>query len=295
MSQVLQPPIIANLVNSRKYADLPTLSAILTPQGLESTQSQEAPLADLLQTVAEGVYTITRTYQRHAALLLDAHLDRLEESAALEQIPLRLNRAALRAALRQLIEQSGNAESRFSISVSRQAPTHLYLAVEPLRGVPAELRQQGVAVATITTQRSNPTAKSSQWLHQRQRAAANLPSDIYETLLISTEEALLECAGANFYAILDGALYTADEGILNGISRRVLLQSVGDLLPVHLKPVTLGDVPRLSEAFLTSSSRGVVPIVTIDEQKIGTGTPGELTRELARRYDAWTDTHLEPI
>ncbi|NJL93532.1 MAG: hypothetical protein HC915_07270 [Anaerolineae bacterium] len=51
----------------------------------------------------------------------------------------------------------------------------------------------------------------------------------------------------------------------------------------------------MDEAFLTSSSRGVLPIVMIDDQPIGAGAPGVLTRELQQRYDAWTEAHLEPI
>jgi branched-subunit amino acid aminotransferase/4-amino-4-deoxychorismate lyase len=68
-----------------------------------------------------------------------------------------------------------------------------------------------------------------------------------------------------------------------------------DVLPVHEAAPNLADLPRFQEAFLTSSSRGVIPIVRIDDQIIGDGHPGPLTRTLSGRYDAWAEAHLEPI
>jgi branched-subunit amino acid aminotransferase/4-amino-4-deoxychorismate lyase len=52
---------------------------------------------------------------------------------------------------------------------------------------------------------------------------------------------------------------------------------------------------QIEEAFLTSSSRGVVPIIQINEQSIAAGRPGPLTQQLSTAYDAWVEEHLEPI
>jgi branched-subunit amino acid aminotransferase/4-amino-4-deoxychorismate lyase len=59
--------------------------------------------------------------------------------------------------------------------------------------------------------------------------------------------------------------------------------------------VRLVEVPAIQEAFLTSSSRAIVPITRIDDEVIGDGAPGAVTLELAGRYSAWVDAHLEPI
>lgn len=271
-------------------------TAILTPTGLIPTPYTADSLADAVQYEPQGVYTITRTFNRNHALLLDAHLDRLEESARLENMPCRLDRAALRAALRTLIDRSGNAESRFRITIPRADPTCVYLALENFSLLPEALKRDGVKVVTIDTSRHNPSAKTTEWMTQRKAATANLPQDIYEVVLVNEKGALLEGSSSNFYAVLKGELRTAGEGlVLSGISRKALLQAIGDLLPVCFEPITLRDVPHLTEAFLTSSSRGVIPIVEIDGQRIGDGTVGRFTRELQARYDAWTAAHLEPI
>lgn len=275
---------------------IPTLTtAVLTPKGLQLTGIEATSLADAVQYEPRGVYTVSRTYHRTFTLELDAHLDRLEESARLKGIALTLDRAALRAALRQVIEMSGNPESRFRLTVPDEQPDHVYIAVEPLNGVPPEVRSRGVQVRSFPTRRSNPRSKDTNWMISRVELQAQMGDDHYEGLLTGPGGEILEGLSSNFYAVKDAALHTADHGILYGISRRILLTVAQEVLPVRKAPVTLADIPQLSEAMLTSSSRGVVPIVGIDGQTINGGTPGPITRELAARYNTWADDHLEAL
>jgi len=269
------------------------ITAILTPQKLQPTPYTAGSLAEAARHEPPGVYTVARTYHRTMALCLDAHWDRLEESARLLEIPLRLDRQSARDALRQLILESGYPESRFRITAPADAPDHLYFAIEPFKDVPAEVRANGARVQSVNGQRSTPKAKNTAWMETR--AHLSLPEGVYEGLLIRPDGAILEGMSSNFYAIRDGALYTAQGAVLPGISRRIVLEVAPEVLPVHLEPVRLADVPRLQEAFLTSAGRGVVPIVEIDGQRVNGGRPGPFTRAIERRYNAWTEAHLEEI
>jgi branched-chain amino acid aminotransferase len=206
-----------------------------------------------------------------------------------------LDRAALRKALRGLIDQSGYPESRFRITVPRAAPETAILALEPFKPVPPDVAANGARVVCIDLARQNPTAKSNSWAIQRQSAVQAFPPGIYEGVLVSAAGELLECTSSNFYAVLGGALHTAETGILHGIARRLLLKVAEQELPLELRPVRVEDIPRLEEAFLTSAGRGVVPIVEIAEQRVGTGRPGPVTLRLRERYDEWAAAHLEPI
>lgn len=275
---------------------MPTTIGILTEQGLIDPDYTADSLAAALQFEPDGIYTVASTFKRNHALLLDAHLDRMEESARLEGIPLQLNRFSLRRALRTLIDRSSYANSRYRITVPRHDPKRFIISLEPFAGVPPQIREEGVKVATVEIARRNPRAKTNDWSRQRATAAEQILKDIYEGIIVNESAQLLEGFGSNFYAIRDGLLYTADESlVLGGISRKVALQVIPNVLPLRLTPITRADVPFLDEAFLTSSSRGVIPIVQIDEQFIGSGEPGPLTQEIARQYDAWVEAHLEPI
>ncbi len=67
------------------------------------------------------------------------------------------------------------------------------------------------------------------------------------------------------------------------------------ILPVYLEAVKINEIARLQEAFLSSSGRGIVPIVEIDGIKIGNGEPGTYTKHLRESYEDWSAAHLEEI
>ncbi len=276
-------------------AQIPIITAILTPYGLDPTPYKATSLNDAVRYEPSGVYTVGRTFKRDHVLEFDAHLNRTEQSAQLIGLPLRFDRPAIRAALRHLIDQAGYAESRFRLTVPRHQPDQVYLAVEPLSPVPPEVRAQGVGVQTFPVQRQNPQAKDNQWMIDRAALKARMSPDAYEGLLTSPDGEILEGMSSNFYAILDGTLFTALNGVLEGISRRIVMAVAPEVLPVHETAPNRADLPRFQEAFLTSSSRGVIPIVRIDDQMVGNGRPGPLTQTLSRRYDAWAEAHLEPL
>ncbi|HLY27241.1 MAG TPA: aminotransferase class IV [Aggregatilineales bacterium] len=269
---------------------------IVTSKGLQAAPYTAQSLAEAATKEPPGVYTLARTYNRTGALLLDEHLDRLERSAQLTGIPLHLDRSSLRAALRTLIEQSGYAESRFRITIPHDDPQQPILSLEPYKPVPPEVIAHGARVVTLHLERHNPVAKSTEWADKRRAAVEAFPPGTYEGILVSAEGQLLEGTSSNFYAILHGILRTAtDQSVLGGIARRIVLTVAPSILPVQTQAIQQDAIGKLDETFLTSSGRGVVPIVEIDGVKIASGEPGTLTRRLRDAYDQWAAAHVEPI
>lgn len=275
---------------------MPITIGILTPNGLTEAPYTAETLTEAVQYETEGVYTLSVTFNRNQTLLLDAHLDRLEESAKLEKIRLKLDRDNLRRALRTLIDQSGYENCRFRITVPRKDPASLIITLEEYAGVPQTVREQGVMLATLPILRQNPRAKTNEWMLQRDAASNQIPPQAYQGIIVNEAGQLLEGFSSNFYAIHDGTLYTADESlVLSGISRKIVLEVAPSVLPVEQTPVTLADIASLDEAFITSTSRGVIPVVLINDHRIGSGDPGPLTQQISEKYDAWVNLHLEPI
>ncbi|MGB2896725.1 MAG: aminotransferase class IV [Anaerolineales bacterium] len=267
---------------------------------LENRRLIDAPykadsLEDLNRLEPAGIYTVARTHYVTNIVMLDAHLDRLEESAALESIPLRLDRALLRSALRDTLAAGGYENSRIRITIARDNPDQILLAAEPLREVPSEILVNGAEVAVHCITRPNPRAKTNAWIGLRAEASKALPQDAYEGIVCNSSGELLEGFSSNFYAVKNEKLWTAGDNMLFGIARKIILDVAHDLLPLHLQPVTIEDLPSLQEAFLSSSGRGVVPIVKIDDYMIGEGMPGPCTLEITRRYNSWVEKHLEPL
>jgi branched-chain amino acid aminotransferase len=268
---------------------------ILTPQDLQPAPYTADSLADAVKyEPSDGVYTVTNTYNTDQVLKLDAHLERLEDSARQQDIPLKLDRVRLRQVLRQMIGEANFGDVRFRITVPRQQPGHLILSIEPFAPPSPEIYVTGVRCITLRgSARHNPAAKTTDWMHDRRQIT--LPYGIYEGLLLDEQEHILEGTTSNFYGILDGDLRTAGIGALPGIAQQIVFAVAPALLPLRKDALSIGDIPRLNEAFITSSSRGIVPVVEIDRVTIGEGKPGKCTLVLRQAYREWVNAHLEKL
>ena len=242
-----------------------------------------------------GAYTTLRTYDRTQALHLAAHFRRLEESAALAGTDISLDRMQLRAALRQIASQStGDLRLRIVLDLSLQ-PGTLYIAAQALVTPPPEAYRQGVkAQTTRLVQRSLPKAKLTVFIHQAAQLQRELPSDIHEAILVNSDGELLEGLSSNFFAVLDGVLHTAGESVLSGTTRALVIDEARqNELPMRIQGINIQAIPRVSEAFITSASRAVLPLCQIDDCLIG--SPGPVTRRLMTAYHARVAADIEPI
>ncbi len=276
---------------------MPTYIKRLTPDGLSDVDYH----ADTLKSATDyeptdGVYTVTNTYNTTQTLMLDAHLDRLEDSAQRETIDLSYDRSLLKAALRQMILDADFGDVKFRVTVPRATPDELILTLEPFTPPSQHMIDNGTRCITSKAGvRHNPSAKTTDWMHDRKKLEQAMPDGIYDTFLLTPDGYILEGLGSNFYAILDGELRTAGEGVLAGISQRIVFDICETILPLRKEAVHMDDIPNFSEVFLTSSSRGIIPIVELDGISIGAGTVGEKTKALRHAYQAWMSEHLEEL
>lgn len=276
---------------------MPCHVKILTTKDLVDAPYTGESLNDTAQyEPSDGVYTITNTFHRTQVLMLEAHLDRLEDSARRASIPLRLDRVRLRYALRHMIEEAKWGDVRFRITVSKAKPDELTLAIEPFTPLSEDLITHGThCITAVNSARTNPEAKTTDWMHYRTTLQNAMPAGIYDTFLCDEKGFLLEGLASNFYGIMDGVLRTADAGILKGISRQVVLEVAPSILAVDFLPIHISQLSRLQEAFLSSSSRGIVPVVSIDGLPIADGQVGTRTRALREAYAQWLRQHLQEL
>ncbi len=247
-------------------------------------------LAEAAQYEPEnGVYGVFATWNGHRVVCLSRHLDRLEDSARRAGFGLSLIRDLLRSQLRQMLGDSGYAEARVRISAA-PGSDWLTVGMEPYSGPPAELQMSGVACSTVGhAARDNPEAKQTGWLRERSAFAAADPYAAYEQLLVDEQGRILEGVSSNFAAVVGeanaGLLLTAGEGILPGIARSIMLEVAQEVVTVKLRPPRVEEIDLFQEAFLTSASRGIVPVISVDGVTVGEGIPGPVTRRLIERYD----------
>ena len=233
-----------------------------------------------------GVYTTFRTYEGSKILPLDDQITRLEESARLIGTSLCLDEAILRAALRQVLERFPAKEMRLRLTIDlEREPSATYIALERLE-TPSEAEYaNGVWVVTTPLVRHNPKSKRTAFLSIAEAIRDQLPEAVHEALLVGEGGQILEGLSSNFFAIRSGEIWTAEEGVLSGITRAIVLEEIQkEQLPVEFQGFCMINLWTLDEAFITSSSRSILPINRIDQIPIGSGKPGPITRLLMQKY-----------
>lgn len=240
----------------------------------------------------DGVFEVLRTWDERL-VDLDAHLDRLYASAAWLGIKA-MDRRGLADATRRTLANSGPGEHRVRIILTRGpgalfarpeklGPGRAIVIVEPLPAQPS-----AVSLATVDwplPRRVGPGHKTLAYLDHiiARELAAALGAD--EALRLGPEGEVVECATANVFCVVKGAVLTPLlAGVLPGITRaRVLLACAALGIPATEMRLTLHELQHADEVFVTSAVRGVVPVTRLD------GTPlaaGPITARIAATYEA---------
>ena len=245
-----------------------------------------------------GAYTTFRTFEDNKVLPLASHINRLENSARLANVPVLLKAEQIRAALKETVETIKIwKEKRIRITIDlEKEPGTVYISAEKLHTPAHEAYQKGVKAITYNFQRTNPRAKLTNHIMVAEKIRQQLPAEIDEAIMVKQDGSLLEGLSSNFFAVLGGNIYTAEEGILPGIIRSMVLEQAAELnIPVILKSVSESQIGLFEEAFITSASRLVLPVTSIDNRRINHGFPGELTKKLLESLTQRIKLDLEEI
>lgn len=243
-------------------------------------------LDELSQYLPLGAYTTFRTYEKEKFLNLEAHINRLEETSNLLNCPISLNKRKLYTAIREAVRRFPHSESRIRITVDlSESIGDIYIALEPLILPPQSVYDYGVKVITCPLERHVPKAKVTNFIKTASETRQKVEKDIFEVLIVNREDKILEGLTSNFYAIKNDTLYTSKKDVLMGVTRAMVIEIAKiEGLPILFESIHLSEISYLQEAFLTSSSRAIVPIVEINGKKISDGLPGKYTSKLYRIY-----------
>jgi branched-subunit amino acid aminotransferase/4-amino-4-deoxychorismate lyase len=241
---------------------------------------------------------------------LDDHLDRFMASAASLRLRPPMSRDEIRSRLVEMIAMSGIRDAYVMMIVTRglryirqYAPedceNFVYLMATPYLWVMNEevQRKGGSAIIPRSVRRIPPSAidpkvKNLQWgdftrgiLEARDRGATY-------PILPDADGNVTEGSGFNVVLVKDGHLYTARRGVLEGVTRKTILE-LADRLGIGW---TMDEVPvslayEADEIFLVTTAGGVMPITTLDGEPVGLGEVGPVTRTLWKAY--W-DAHYDP-
>jgi branched-chain amino acid aminotransferase len=240
----------------------------------------------------DGAYTTLRTYGPDRVARLSQHVERLNESTNLQGSHGTLDAAFVSDAVRETLVATRYPESRLRLTY---APPRLFVSVEPFVALPEALYREGAACMTVPLQRVNPHAKDTRFASQAASAYAALPEGIHEGLMVAGDGSILEGLSSNFFALVRGTLRTEEARALLGITRSLVLEVAREVVPVTLRAVRLSEISSVTEAFITSASRGILGVARIDGVPVGDGRPGPMTSTLQARYRALIEREAKPV
>jgi branched-chain amino acid aminotransferase len=260
---------------------------------IEEREARISP-ADHGLLVGDGVFETLRCYAGRP-FALDAHLERLEAGAlalGLTTPPLaELNRAA-----HAVIEANGLAEARMRITLtSGPGPPGLARGPGPVTAIVVAFPLEPwppTATAIVARWRRDETSplagvKTIALVDNVMALAEARAKGAGEALLLNGRGDLCEATTANVFCIRDGQVSTPalSSGCLAGITRDNVLRVCAGLRIGAVEAALPGQLlHEVEEAFLTSSTREIQPLVAVDGRPIGEGEPGRLTLRLARAY-----------
>ncbi|WP_031528529.1 aminotransferase class IV [Dyadobacter crusticola] len=230
-----------------------------------------------------GLFDYSRTYNG-VPFRWDDYWQRFENSARLLKLTLPVTQQETEKILADLYAMSGEQEVAFRfVLTGGYAPDSVHV-VQPNMLIRTEAlpqdnpagRLKGIKVIPYEYVRDLPEIKTTNYVHmvlmadelKRQQAA---------DLLFYKDGEVSELTRSNIFIFRGSKLITSNRNILNGITRKVILEIAKPHFEIEVRPVSYQEVITADEVFTTSTTKWVMPVVQIGEQPIGDGTAGKQT------------------
>jgi branched-chain amino acid aminotransferase len=257
----------------------------------------------------EGVYETLRTYNGEP-FLFDRHVTRLRKSASMIALDVPFPDAEFLQRIAETMSATGlgrhgveTGEAYIRILLTRGIGELTYdiaatpvpslvIIVKPLP-IPAEKDfENGVKVCMVDIIRNhphsvNPMIKSNNLLNNALCMQQAMRKGAVEGVFRNYRGELSECSQSNLFIVREGVVRTPalDAGLLPGITRAVVFE-LGAGLGVNVEEAVLKDEDLFAadEAFFTSTTKELMPIVQVDDRTIGAGVPGPVTKKLLAEF-----------
>jgi branched-chain amino acid aminotransferase len=211
-------------------------------------------------------------------------LGREDHTHVIQMLLKENNATTLREVIVRTLLSGGVSDSSFHLEKKET----FCVMLEAFHQFPMNVYEKGVRVVTLEYERSFPKAKTTNYITPIRFYATHKNAEkIFEIVYVSQGE-VLEASTSNITFVKNGALYSPYDGVLEGITRLLILRLARKLgLSIYGQDVSIEEMYEADEVFLTASNKGVVPVVQIDENVIADGSPGEVTQKLMSEYETY--------
>lgn len=250
----------------------------------------------------DGIFEGIRFYNGRVRRL-EAHMDRLWDSAKALCLTIPMTKAEMTEALLETLRVNGLDDGYVRLVVTRGVGN---LGLDPNRCerasviiiastislYPEELYQKGLMIITCATRRMSfaampPAIKSLNYLNNILAKIEANQAGAAEALMLNEAGYIAECTADNVFVVKKGRIFTppVSAGSLRGITRGLVFEIAEELeIPITEVELTRYDVFTADEVFLTGTAAEVVPVRECDTRIIGDGKPGPVTHRVNKRF-----------
>lgn len=227
-----------------------------------------------------GLFETIRTYN-HTSFKAPEHVKRLLKSAKQILLKSKYSQTQILEQIAKVAAKSPHPSQRLRITLIEEG-----LLITSIQLKEEKHLLNGVKCITVPCTRSLPEIKSLSFLSSYLPNKIAAAKGYYEAILVNEKEEIFEGAYSSIFWCEGETLCTRKDQVLPGITAQTVIKL--SPFPVKYKTITLKDLLKKSEVFLTQTTKGILPITQINKTKIGSGKPGPKTKNLIEIFHQLT-------
>lgn len=237
-------------------------------------------------------------------LFLDDHLQRFERSAQGMKMELPHSVAEIKTIIQQLMLANGTFDAGIRLVLTGGYSENSFLPTTPnffimdqtFKKPDPQQYQDGVHLLLHRYIRAIPEVKTTNYTVPILMAPRLKEKGAFEVLYHDGEQ-ISECAVSNFFVVMPGnRIVTPKQNILRGITRQHVLEVAKFTnFTSEEGELSLADLAVAQEAFVSSTTKGILPVIQIDDQKIGDGKVGPVSQELMAYWEDYVEQYLNEV
>ena len=257
-------------------------------------------------TRSDITYDVVHVWEG-AFFRFEEYLDRFEVSMKKMRLDVGMDRSAIRNALIELVATSGLRSAYVSMVASRGTPlipgtrdprackNHFYAwAVPFIWVIPEAVAKRGAHISVARDSRRippnsvDPTVKNYHWGDMTAALFQALDAGYDTTVLLDHNNLVTEGPGFNIFAVINGSVVTPKSGMLEGISRKTVLEICEALgIPCAATDISEEAFMNAEEVFTATTAGGPVPVTRVNGRIFGNDVIGPLTAKILHTYWEW--------
>ena len=247
-----------------------------------------------------GVFDVMKTVNGKI-FLFDEHFKRLSDSADYLGAELPVGKTEIERTIKKLIAKNKIKQASIRIVLTggrsadamhfnSQSPTFCVLVSE-FRPLKEDLFKNGIKLATVNRGRDMAEIKTTNYIAAVKAINERQKKENFFEILYVLDGSVLEASTSNFFAFVGDKLVAPKDNILKGITRNLVIKLARKEFEVEERELKIEELALVKEAFITATNKDIVPVVKIDNFKIGGGKPGKNTKKLMQIFEEFVKSY----